>query len=153
MASTSFQELKVVLTSTQILAMHTSPVALVPGRTGCIIDVNSIYYRYLHGGTPFNPAGDDSIFLTEGSVTAGLVSGFIATGFVDQSVDMSTWAESPVGGFASGEGGNAATLSAILGAGLFFTQTSESNPSQGANWTQGNGQIAVFVKYAYVEIP
>ena len=145
MANSSFQELKVVLTATQILSMHTNPVLLIAGVSECVIDINSIYFRYLHGSTPFNPAESDVIYVANGVVPDVLIpfDTTIATGFVDQTVDMSVWNSSLAG---------AVPLSYILGKGIYLYQGTGTGGS-GSNWTQGNGELAVFIKYAYVEIP
>jgi hypothetical protein len=160
MAYPSFQELKVVLTASQLLTLHTSPVLLVAGVAGTIIDVNSIYYRYLHGTTVFNPASTDGVMVVNGIMPNVLSeAGYLfATGFLDQSVDMSAWGNPMAGSpantsnfFISG-----VPLSYFVGQGLYLYQGNVSSPSvwgQGANWTQGNGELAVFLKYAFLELP
>jgi hypothetical protein len=74
-----------------------------------------------------------------------------ATGFVDQSVDMSAWGIP--GLFFGIVGGNSFPLSTYVGQGLSVLQYNINSPyPQGANWTQGNGTLAIFVKYTYVEV-
>ena len=133
--------------------MHTNPVLLIAGVSECVIDINSIYFRYLHGSTPFNPAESDVIYVANGVVPDVLIpfDTTIATGFVDQTVDMSVWISSLAGTLTAPPG--VVPLSYILGKGIYLYQGTEDTGGSGSNWTQGNGELAVFIKYAYVEIP
>ena len=145
--------LKTVLTSAQILSLNSAPVGLIPGRTGCIIEISSVYYRYLHGGTAFNPGASDAIALVFGSVAVGnvTVNQIVASGFVDQTADQSAWG---IAGWTSPLA-NTPTfpLSSYIGQGVSITQynTDDAFPT-GANWTRGNGELAVFISYSHLEV-
>jgi hypothetical protein len=151
MSYSSFQELKVVITAAQLLTLHTAPVLLVPGQAGCVIEIESLYYRYFHGSVQFNPATADQIAVVFGSTSSSSnpnVNPELAKGFVDQAVDMSCWA-SPSWGLNGVI--KAFPLATYKGQGLSLMQYGATFPT-GANWAQGNGQLAVFLKYAYIEV-
>jgi hypothetical protein len=155
MSYSSFKEFKTILTSAQLLKLHSSPLLLVSGVPNCVIDLNSVYFRYLHGTVQYNPAALDNVYVVNGVVpnVLSFIDGLPATGFVDQSVDMSFWNSGLCGEVSSGGGLNAIATANILGQGLYLYQCTGGNASAGADWTQGNGQLAVFLKYAYVELP
>jgi hypothetical protein len=154
MANSSFREFKTVLSAAQILTLHSAPVLLVPGVSNCVIDLNSVYFRYMHGTVQYNPAGTDAVYVVNGVVPNVLAyfGGLEATGFVDQSVDISMW-NSGLCGQPVSPSLSAIATSYIVGQGLYLYQGTLGNIASGANWTQGNGTLAVFLKYAYVEVP
>lgn len=145
--------LKIVLTSAQILSLNSAPVGLIPGRAGCIVEISSVYYRYLYNSTAFNPGDSDAIALVFGSVSAGnvTVNQIVASGFVDQTADQSAW--NLVGWSSLLANTPTFPLSSYVGQGVSITQYNmdDSFPT-GANWTQGDGKLAVFISYSYLEI-
>lgn len=143
--------LKVVLSASQLLTLNSDPVLLVPGKTGCVIELSSVYYRYLHGSTPFNPGDTDMIALTFGPVSSGnvVVVPAPASGFIDQSVDQSAWSNPNWTGIVAYP---AFPISGYVGGGISLTQYAGVSFPEGTDWTQGNGQLAVFLTYAYLEI-
>lgn len=149
------QQLKTILSAAQLLTLNSVPVVLVPGKSGCLIELQSLYFRYIHGTTQFNPGSNDVISVYFGpavsSNPAALDTALTAPGFVDQTVDASMWGPPSWGG--NGNGNTPFTLSSYIGTGISINQwdTGGSFPT-GTDWTQGNGSLAVFVKYAYVEV-
>lgn len=149
------QQSKTILSSAQLLTLNSAPVVLVPGKAGCLIELQSLYFRYIHGTTQFNPTSNDVISVYFGpAVSSNPVAApylLTAQGFVDQTVDQSVWNTPAWGG--NGNGNIPFTLSSYIGTGISINQWdgSDSFPT-GTNWTQGNGSLAVFVKYAYVEV-
>ncbi len=148
---------KTVLTAAQILTLSSAPVLLIPGKAGCLIELNSVYFRYLHGSVPFNPAASDVLMMFTGASDAAClnpINGVIATGFVDQSVDMAAWMAPTL---SEANNSNSATgarpLSDVLGQGLYLFQFDSSGifPA-GANWTLGNGSLVVFLRWSYMKI-
>ena len=57
---------KTLLTAAQIKSLVASPVLLIPGQAGCVIDLQSVYFRYIHGSVPFNPVAGDGFVLFNG---------------------------------------------------------------------------------------
>jgi len=148
------QELKTVLSSAQLLTLNSAPVILVPGRSGCLIEIQSLYFRYIYGSTPFNPGSSDAIAVYFGpAVSSNPVSvlSLRAKGFVDQTVDTSMWNSPSWGG--NGNRNVPFALSSYIGTGISINQWDAigSFPT-GTDWTLGNGSLAVFVKYSYVEV-
>lgn len=158
MSNTSLLQTKLILSSAQLLNLNTNPVLVIPGVVGCLIDVQSIYFRYIHGTTPFNPSSSDGFVFFNGSLENALtaINPIQASGFIDQSSDQSAWG-APVLSGLNGAGdvseAGAIALSAIEGIGLYLTQynVDDSFPT-GANWTDGNGSLAVFLRWAYVQV-
>ena len=149
------QELKTVLSSAQLLTLNSAPVLLIPGKTGCLIELQSMYFRYFHGTTQFNPGANDFISVYFGPAVPSnpVVPPYImfAQGFVDQTVDQSAWNTPAWGG--NGNGNIPFPLSSYIGTGISINQWNEGDTfPTGTDWTQGNGSLAVFIKYAYVEV-
>jgi hypothetical protein len=147
---------KQILSATQILSLNTSPILVIPGQAGCIIDVVSVYFRYIHGSVAFNPGAHDSLVYYYGTPVnaSNTLKGVVtATGFVDQAADESVWGSPGLVNNAAFSSNQSVPLSSVEGQGLYLSQydTQDSFPT-GANWTQGNGQIAVFLRWAYISI-
>ncbi len=145
---------KTLLTAAQIKSLVASPVLLIPGQAGCVIDLQSVYFRYIYGSVPFNPAANDGFVLFNG-IHANCLAAFYVTaaGFVDQATDQSAWAQpSFCNNFTAGTP-PAIALSVLEGTGAFLTQydTGGTFPA-GTDWTLGNGSLLVFLRWAYVPI-
>lgn len=149
------QTVVVNLTAAQIKSLHATPVLIVPGVSGAFLDVRSVWIQYNPGSTPFGTINiNDVIALVSGTDTAGgnLIStndgtGLQATGMVDQSVKMGTWQLPqliPINSIP-----NTNTTS---GQGLFLTQYTVFSYPSGVDWTVGNGNMTVVVRFAYVEV-
>ena len=157
MSSFPTTESKIVLSAAQLLSLNTSPVLLVPGKTGCLIELMSAYFRYVHGATPFNPGVSDQLTLIYGPILSSnpTVNLTPATGFVDQSVDMANWLSPSWGGNGQPSTGvsQGFPLSSYIGQGISILQfdAGDTFPT-GTNWTQGTGSVVVFLKYAYVNV-
>lgn len=141
------QSARISLTAAQILSLNSAPVELLAGTAGSIIIVYSLYIRLFHGTTPFNPQATDFLVYYLGNTNNTTLTNFQtkATGFVDQTQDMSSW-QSPY----MGEGGGADLTADIKGSGLWLTQCTDNSFPSGANWTQGNGTMLVLIEYAIV---
>lgn len=141
---------KTILSSAQLLLLNSNPVQLVSGIAGHVPNVQSVYYRYLAGVTPYNPNALDRIgvYIT-GTTINGLYTNYSATGWVDQSVDMSVW-DTP--SFSGNGVYTAVPLSNVTGQGISITQFRSGSFPTGANWTQGNGQLVVFLRYEFISL-
>ena len=159
MSNFSYHESKTILTPSQLLSLNTVPIQLIPGQPNCVIELLSIYMRFLHSTVAYNPNADggDTFYLYQGTPSPNtcLYGGFIsASGFVDQSVDMAAWGipstfEVPL---PSTENGFAVPFSDVVGSGGYLIQADENDVfPNGANWTTGNGSLAVFLRWAYIE--
>ena len=147
------QELKTVLSSAQLLTLNSAPVLLIPGKTGCLIELQSMYFRYFHGTTQFNPDANDGISVYFGPAVPSnpAAAAILAQGFVDQNVDESAWNTPAWGG--NGNGNIPFPLSSYIGTGISINQWNVGGTfPTGTDWTQGNGSLAVFIKYAYIEV-
>lgn len=145
---------KTLLTAAQIKSLVASPVLLIPGQAGCVIDLQSVYFRYIHGSTPFNPVTGDAFVLFNGTHANCLTSLSVnATGFIDQTTDQSAWTQPSFSSNITAGAPPAIVLSVLEGAGAFLTQyaTGGTFPT-GTDWTQGNGSLLVFLRWAYVPI-
>jgi hypothetical protein len=153
----SFPEYTAVVqvTAAQIKSMHTSPVQLVPGQAGCIVDIKSILLVYHAGTQVFNPTSTDFVGVFTGTIpnifstyTNGVC---LAEGFTDQASDQLVWAFPWWDTGAQNTGIDAVALSAVIGSGIFlwYYDTGDVFPG-GANWTQGNGTITAYVEYSYI---
>jgi hypothetical protein len=143
----------VSLTAAQIKTLHTTPVVVAPGKTGCIIDVKSMVIVYHYGGTPFNPGSSDAVCFITGTLPNAFV-GYAgdtiqAEGFCDQATDQIV--QSPSWWVV---GSNAASipLSDVIGSGISIWQYAALSTGwpTGANWTTGNGTFTVYVTYSYI---
>ena len=150
----SFPEYTAVvsLTAAQIKTLHTTPVVVAPGKTGCIIDVKSMVIVYHYGGTPFNPGDSDAVCFITGTLPNAFVGyagdTILAEGFCDQATDQIV--QSPSWWVV---GSNAASipLSDVIGSGISIWQYAALvGWPTGANWTTGNGTFTVYVTYSYI---
>lgn len=144
---------KTLLTAAQLKSLVASPVLLIPGKAGCVIDLETVYFRYLAGSTPFNPASGDAFVLYTGTKSSCLtaLNPTGAEGFIDQTTDQSAWA-APAYSVVITTGDDAAVpLSGIKGAGGYLTQFNGTFPS-GTDWTAGNGALLVFLRWSYLLI-
>lgn len=148
--------LVVTIPSAQVLTLNSAPVVLVPGTPGNIIQMNWGYIRYIAGSTMFNPQPADNIIFihgTGGPTGAGnfftnYANGQPAITFVDQSVDMGSWFD----GWWSGafNSGTALPITDFIGQPVSLAQGDNQTPP-GADWTQGNGSLKVFINYTVIE--
>ena len=152
------QTARIPITAAQILTLNSVPVEILAGTPGSIINVYSLYLRLFHGATPFNPqAADVFVFYLGNPNNTSLVSfgstagGARATGFVDQTQDMSCWLMQYMagGGFST----EAADFNDIVGSGLWLTQFTgpTDNFPSGTDWTQGNGTLLALIEYSVIE--
>jgi len=149
------QEFKTVLTAAQLLTLNSNPVLLVPGRAGCLIELQSLYMRFIYGGTAFNPGPNDELSIYLGpAVSTNPFGQYIlvsAQGLVDQTADQAVWQQPTWGG----SGGVVFPPLSYVGSGISITEWDDDGANSfptGTNWSQGNGELAVFIKYAYVEV-
>src|ERR1700685_4126888 len=88
---------RVPITAAQIKLLNTTPVQIIPGAPGKIVNIYNLYLRYFFGTTPFNPVDGDSFIWFLGSTSATAIVNYPSTGdtnavgFVDQSQDMGQW--------------------------------------------------------------
>ena len=153
----------IVIPTSRVLTLNSNPVQLVPGSSGNLLTLNSLYIRYVKGSAIFNPAANDVIvaFTGDGTAAGSLLTYpgavFLATGFVDQTQDMSGYLDGWLGQIAianTSDSPAARPASIIVGAGLYLTQFSHNpdfrNFPSGTDWTQGNGSLIVRVEYSYL---
>lgn len=147
------------ITTAQILNMATSPVSLLPGIPGYLVDIRGCFLRYNFGGTAFNAvAGDFLSLLTgiNGPGGSGMVSypgGITASGLVNKTVDSGAFMDSWWGGgFYNGANhGFNAPLASIIGKGAsLFQYNSGHFFTFNNNWTLGNGSLDVYLDYEYL---
>ena len=155
MSNQAMFENKQVISTAQILNLNSVPVLIIPGQAGCVIDMISIYFRYIAGTTPFNPGISDLIQLFSGSPEANALLNFssvVTTGFIDQSTDQSAWGAATLTGINLTTP-QAVPLSSVEGQGVYLTQwnSSDSFPT-GANWSTGNGSLVVFCSWSYLRV-
>jgi hypothetical protein len=152
------QTARVPISADQILTLNSVPVEVIAGTPGAIINIYSLYLRLFYGTTPYNPQVDDVfVFYSGNPNNTNLVSfgtspgGARATGFVDQTQDMSCWLMPymAAGGFSTAS----ADLNDIVGSGLWLTQFTgpTSNFPSGTDWTQGDGTLLALVEYSIVK--
>jgi len=163
----------VTIPASQVLTLNSNPVLLVPGQSGYLMNVYSLYVRYVAGAVPFNPAynsgtgvGDVLIAYSgngEANGTLMLYQGgnqLLGVGFCDQAVDMCLFMDGWLGQnsqapFTTSDAPAAPAVD-IVGAGLYLIQSVlDSNAGYttfptGTNWTQGNGSFEVTVEYSYL---
>lgn len=143
---------RITLNTAQILTLNSAPVLVVPGVPGYIIDAKAFYMRYNYGGVIFNPNVNDDFVFYIGQTPYISQNPSPVTGFVDQTVSMSVWMK----GWWYNDGANLVTQTAtpvsnISGSGLYFTQyRSNTAFPNGADWTQGNGNMIVFTEYQLI---
>jgi hypothetical protein len=150
---------RVPISSDQILTLNSVPVEILAGTPGSIINIYSLYLRLFHGDTPYNPQTDDVfVFYLGNPNNTTLISfgsspgGARATGFVDQTQDMSCWLMP----FMCGDGNSDASADLtvdILGSGLWLTQFTgpTGNFPSGTDWTQGDGTLLALVEYSVIQ--
>ena len=138
------------VSATQIKSLHTSPVLLVPGVSGCIVDIKSLILVYHAGAQAFNPGGEDQLAAITGALpNSFLATGFSASGFCDQSSDQINWVEN---WWDPGDGnGNNLPLADIIGSGISLFQYNVNDVwPGGANWTLGNGTFTAYIEYTCI---
>lgn len=150
MPSPTHNTVRVSLTAAQILSLNTNPVELISGSAGQILVVYSVYLRYFHGSTPFNPQSDDQFAFYTGNINSTYLipypGGQFAQGFIDQTQDMSQW-YSPA---MDGQTNVSANLTDIEGSGLYLTQFNYNDGfPTGTNWTEGNGTMLALIEYGF----
>ena len=146
---------KTLLTAAQLKSLVASPVLLIPGQAGCVIDLQSVYFRYIHGSVVFNPGANDVFVLYNGTQSSCLtsLSMTVASGFIDQTVDQSVWSSPSFSSIIIAGTPPALALSTFKGAGAFLTQYNSAGTfPAGTDWTLGNGSLLVFLRWAYVPI-
>lgn len=127
------QAVSVTLTSTQVLALHTTPVTVVGGQPGqALIPLWSVW-DYVAGTTAYTDGGGNIQLFTP--VAATWVA-FASAGFWDQATSQGKSEVSSAAGFA---------IASISGAALRVQQAT-------ANPTLGNGTVTVTVLYAVVAV-
>lgn len=140
----------VTISAAQIKTLFSAPVLLVPGKTGCIVDIKSLILVYHAGSVAFNPSGDDILGAITGSLpNSFLATGFFAAGFCDQSSDQINWVEN---WWNPGNGiGSNLPLSDVIGSGIYLFQYNVGDVwPGGANWTLGNGTFTAYIEYTYI---
>ena len=124
-------ELEIELSSAEILALFTTPKALVgaPG-SGKILELVSCFLAYDYGTTEYTPgsAGDLQVKYTDGSGAAASTTRAV-TGFIDQTSDQLSLLDKLE-----------ATTVAVVNAALVLTLAT-------ANPTLGNGLLHAKVTY------
>ena len=143
----------VAVTSTQIKSMFTNPVLLVPGKTGCIVDLKSSWLVYHKGTIVYNPGAQDGLVFITGVLPNAFLNyvGDIvqAQGFCDQTTDQII--ESPGWWISDASHQNSNPLSDVIGSGIYLWQYNALGTyPNGANWTLGNGTFTAYLEYAYI---
>lgn len=155
MSNQSSYQNKTLLIAAQLKSLVASPVLLIPGEAGCVIELQSAYFRLLSGATPFNPGAGDALVLFTGTTSHCLTSlnPVPATGFLDQTTDQSAWATPSFSSVLTSGNPPATPLSDIVGAGGYLTQfnTADTFP-MGTDWTTGGGALLVFLRWSYLPI-
>jgi hypothetical protein len=126
------KNIKVTLSSAQILALNTTPIELVPAVTGKLLVPQFLFQKYNHVSTPYTTSGLFRIGL--GSITFG----FSAFGAVITSADNSQGLNN-FGYSQSTSGLTYQNLPLIIGA-------TTANP------TGGNGTLDLYLTYLEVTI-
>ena len=152
----------VTVSAAEILGMNTNPVLLLAGVAGAVINLESLLLIYSYNSVAFNPGSDDQVIVfmgaADGSNTALSqdASGTPAQGFVDQTVPTVSWqitwmqTDSPNNAGGNVNGGILSTV--LRGSGVYLTQFNSSDGfPNGANWTQGNGEITVLLRYSLIK--
>jgi hypothetical protein len=149
----------VTVTAAQIKNLNTTPILLVAGVSGCVLDVKSCFLRYNFNTTPFGTINANDCILVINSATPndipncfGLGEGFgIATGFVDQSQSMGLWLQPAWSNQVSTDTPVAA--SSTVGTGLYLFQYDiGSGFPAGANWSTGDGTITAILRYSVIKV-
>jgi hypothetical protein len=149
-----------ILTAAQLKTLNSSPVQIVAGTPGQIICLESAYFQYNYNSVAFNVASTDFMGVYVGTASSSNVvlsgdgTGFPALGFLDQSQNMGLWTITYLDvafGGGTEEEGAAVQASILRGSGLYITQFTENSFPSGTNWSVGNGTMAVFVRYSFIE--
>ena len=151
----------VTLTPAQIKSLHTAPVLIAPGVAGTIVDIRNLFFELNPGTIPYTlgGGGTDALVLFTGSVSGGVPNADVflpynlspANGFMDQTIPLCffnfPWWEGPF------VGDSGVPVSVIKGQGIYAYQFDANGVSvqSGANWTNGNGTLRIYITYAYIE--
>jgi hypothetical protein len=140
---------EVTLTATQLLTLNSAPVVVVPGKTGCIVDIKSCFARYNPGSTPFNVnhASTTDIFQLYTGTTDNNFNTYQlgCAGFLDQTTSQMGWIAS--NWWLS----DPQPLTDVEGASIYLAQYdgNQGFPA-GTNWTVGNGTLTLIMRVAYI---
>lgn len=128
------------LSSAQILALHSTPLEIVPAPgVGKIILPISAVIQYFAGATPYTVnAGDTFMLLPEGAASIGFGYQADATGLIDQAINQ-------IGNFGPTE--ISSSLSSASGKGLSVAESDGGTPFSG-----GDGTVKITVLYVVVDL-
>jgi hypothetical protein len=127
----------VTLTSAQLLALHGTPITLVPAPgAGVVIYPTQIVLEYKYGTVAYTINGD-SIILDYNNAGSALKQTFAETGFFDQTASQI--------GFLDGVVARAALTVAA-------NQPFTIGASGGSDMTLGNGTLVVYIYYALITL-
>ena len=159
MSAPTHLTVRVPITSAQMQTLNTTPLQIIAGTPAQFLNVYNLYLRYFHGTVPFNAVSGDGFYFFTGTTGLPFIAypggeGFIgpsqpATGFVDQTQDMSLWFKDWMGG------GSSQPVSAASGSGLYLCQCNNNSgdgfpPDGTTDWTEGNGSLLALVEYSLV---
>lgn len=134
----AIQVATVTLSSAQILALHSTPITIIPAPgTGKAINVIGMVGKYIYSSTPYTLGVMDGISVAPSSAPQNEYCWVIlANGFLDQSASTYSYAQL---GVSEGTSAHVENTSFVL---------SEFNGA--ASFTNGNGAVKISVYYTVV---
>ena len=141
----------VVVTAAQIKQLNTTPIEIVPGKSGSVIDLKSVFFVYNFNTTAFGTIDpNDTLVLVNGIPPNCFNNATLpnVTGFLDQTESMGQWDFSIW--YAPGA---SVPPSDLLGKNVsLFQYNLNTGWPNGTNWTTGDGTLTIFVRYTYINV-